>query len=51
MNPDKGQYVTTKFWYPYFQHLRKLDEAQNKQKQRRHIETSSPRTHDSVTLT
>ena len=24
MNPDKGHYVTTKFWIPYLKHLRKL---------------------------
>ena len=25
MNPDKGQYVTTKFWIPLLKHLRKLN--------------------------
>ena len=29
MNPDKGQYVTTKLWFPYLRHLRQLEEAQS----------------------
>ena len=29
MNPDKGQYVTTKFWIPFFKYMRKSDELQS----------------------
>lgn len=27
MNPDKGQYVTTKFWYPLLKYLKKTEES------------------------
>ena len=27
MNPDKGKYVTTKFWYPLLKHLKKTEEG------------------------
>ena len=30
MNPDKGQYVTTKFWIPLLHHLRKVEENRRK---------------------
>ena len=29
MNPDKGKYVTTKFWYPLLKYLKKIEENQS----------------------
>ena len=29
MNPDKGKYVTTKFWYPLLKYLKKTEENQS----------------------
>ena len=29
MNPDKGQYVTTNFWMPFFRHLNQRENANN----------------------
>ena len=29
MNPDKGQYVTTNFWMPFFRHLNQRENENN----------------------